>query len=371
MPKKILIINSNNLASEFLGILQEFNPDIFNFILAGDAKTNWRVKKLTGLSILNQKNNSVTFLICLPLFYIFFFFVLASAYWQEKYSAIVCFNNYEKIIFTPTAKLLGLKIFWFFEPETDLMKTNKLILKLLQFCARWAKILVPAEYTKNSLVKLGFNADSINFIPLAVNLKAHRRQENIFSNIAATESRWPQRKYFTIGTVCDLNQKQNIEVLFNATKKILDVISYPQVIIVGEGKERKNLTLLAKRMGIENYIWFVGEQSHLKKWLDSFDVFVTTASIITLKDLSITIRALASGLPIIGPDNINLEELILDNENGLIVKPDDSEALAQALIKMQQRKDWRRQIGEKNKNKVATDFNIDNTLSQLNNLFND
>ena len=54
----------------------------------------------------------------------------------------------------------------------------------------------------------------------------------------------------------------------------MPVIPNIQLIIIGEGEERKNLSWLAKKMEIDNLVWLVGEQEQLKKWLDSFDVFL-------------------------------------------------------------------------------------------------
>jgi len=227
------------------------------------------------------------------------------------------------------------------------------------------KIITSTLGAKKKLIASGFENEAIKNITLGANLNLYRHQDNIFSKLASAKNHWPQRKFFTIGTVTCLDQKQNIETLFNATKKLLDVIPFPQIVIVGEGQERKNLTWLAKKMEIDNFVWFVGEQNNLKKWLDTFDVFVATNEVIKLSDLNIVMRAMAAGLPIIGPTGNNLEEIVNNNENGLLIEMNNSEDLAQVIIKLQQRQDWRRLIGEKNKNRAATEFNIEKTVAEF------
>lgn len=369
MRKKILIINTGNSGYEFYESLKSLESEMFSFLLLSrqninsGQQYNWRMKKISRVTAACAKMNSFLFLLALPVFYIFSFFIFISLKWKEKFSTIFCLQDFEKLIFTPIAKLISLKVVWLFAPEY-LMPKNKFLMRILVFYSRWAKIIVPTGVAKDRLKKSGINENSIYVIPVGIIEKNYGHQENIFSKIAAAETRWPQRKYFTIGTAVDLDQKHNIETLFNATKKISDVISYPQIIILGEGKEKKNLSLLAKRMGIENCIWFVGEHKKLKKWLESFDVFVVTAHTLKLKDLNIISHALASGLPLIASNDSGVEDMVLNNENGIIIESENSEDLAQAIIKLQQRKDWRKLLGEKSK-KVSERFKNDKILADL------
>ena len=375
MLKKILLINSEGDTEELFNIFQELKREHFYFSVLSSkneallsAKNHgWSSKKL--YPIFNPQKHA-WFLILLPLYYLFFLPYVAILKWRDHYQIIFCCGFFEKIVFTPLAGLFKIKILWFTYPETALAKEGKMLTALLRRISVWAKIIAPTYTAKQKLIAAGYKEEKIIFIALGANLNLYRHQDNIFSKIATVENHWPQRKFFTIGTVARLEQKQNIETLFNATKKLLDVVPFPQIIIVGDGQERKNLTWLAKKMNIENFVWFVGEQNSLKKWLDTFDIFVVTNSLVKLPDLNILIRAMAAGLPIIGPTNNGLEEIIANNENGVLVEENDSEDLAQAIIKLQQRKDWRRMIGEKNKNKAATEFSIEKTLESFKQLLN-
>ncbi|MCX6795894.1 MAG: glycosyltransferase family 1 protein, partial [Candidatus Falkowbacteria bacterium] len=56
------------------------------------------------------------------------------------------------------------------------------------------------------------------------------------------------------------------------------------------------------------------------------------------------------------------------SENGILIEPDDSEALAQSLIKLQQRKDWRWQLGEQSKKIADERFSLETTITALKNI---
>jgi glycosyltransferase involved in cell wall biosynthesis len=373
--KKILIINTGEDVTLLFDFFSALRPEQFNFALLANQKNlttgkkyNWSAKKINIFLSLDASFPAGIFLILLPLIYLYSFCYLAWQQWQNKYSTLFCCGLTEKFIFTPWAKILKIKVVWFIAPGVRYLPKNQLLTKLLLLISRGVKIITPTEFTKQKLVLAGFKHENIITVPLGINADLYRHQANIFSKIAAVDNHWPQRKFFTIGTALDLDHKQNIEVLFNAVKKILDIVRFPQVIIIGDGQERKNLTWLAKRIGIENYVWFVGEQQHLKKWLDTLDVFVVTADNLKLKDLNIIIRALAAKLPLVGPNNIGLEEMIVNKGNGALIELNDSEGLAQILIKLQQRKDWRLLLGEQSK-KIADDhFPSDATINALKNI---
>jgi len=376
MSKKILLINTGQNIPEIFNIIKELNSDFLKLsLLACDKhllkigrKNNWPTKKILCPRHLDKKINLNLFFLFLPVYLLLFLPLMAILKWRDRCSLVVCFNDFEKIIFTPLARLLKIKVLWFIFPETDCNKINRVLFKLLHIAANDVGLITPAYSVKQKLLVAGFKND-ITVIPLAANLNLYRHQDNIFSKIASTDNHWSQRKYFTIGTIVDLDDKKNIETLLNTTTKITDVISFPQIIIIGEGKERKNLTWLAKKLDVENFVWFVGEQTNLKKWLDTFDLFVVTASELKLKDLNIIIRAMSAGLPIIGPNNIGLEEIISGNEKEILLNPEDSEELAQTIIKIQQRKDWRSLIGEKNKIKANTEFSLEKSLEVFTKLF--
>lgn len=372
--KKILIINTGADATLLFDVLSELNPEQFTFSLLANydnlilgKKYNWQKKRFIYLTNLKNPLLALIFLVILPLTYLYFFFYLLWLKWRANYSLLLCCNEAEKIIFSPLARILKLKVVWLTFPGEDFLPQSKIYTKLLLFASCNVNLIALTAFTKQQLSLAGYAKEAITVLPVGVNLNLYRHQENIFSKLAAADSHWPQRKFFTIGTALDLDRKQNIEVLFNAVKKILDIVSFPQVIIVGDGKERKNLAWIAKRIGIENYVWFVGEQQHLKKWLDSFDVFVVTADNLKLEDINIIIRALTAKLPLIGPNNVGLEGMVT-SENGILIEPDDSEALAQSLIKLQQRKDWRWQLGEQSKKIADERFSLETTITALKNI---
>jgi glycosyltransferase involved in cell wall biosynthesis len=71
------------------------------------------------------------------------------------------------------------------------------------------------------------------------------------------------------------------------------------------------------------------------------------------------LEAMAMGLPVIITNVGGTAEIVRDNENGYVIPVDDEHALADKLLRLVKNTDLRKQLGEKGRKIVETDFNLD------------
>ena len=296
-----------------------------------------------------------------------FIFLLISFKFKRQVNLIVCFNFSEKIIITPLARLFGLKVVWLEGTELNYRRSNKLLLALYKLNCRLAEIVVFSGYGKLKLKNIGCAENKISLITPGIKLAVY--QENIFNKLASAGRENFHRKYFTVGAVTALNHQQKIETIFQAVKASLPVISNIQLIIIGEGQERKNLLWLAKKMQIDNLIWLVGEPAQLKKWLDSFDIFLVSGENLSLDDYGNILEAMAAGLPVLAPRNIGLEDLIIENKTGSLIEANNSEMLARQIIKLHQDKRLRLYLGKNGRDRASQLFTLDKMAEKLARVF--
>ena len=372
MLKKILVINSapdkNTLLLRTFKELSRrdflFNLWSQEFTLLNEFKKNsWPASRVfIGPELVDLGRISLFFLI-LPLLQLKFFFALASLKIKHRLDLIICLDFKEKIIVSLPAVLLGVKIVWLEGPELNYRKINRLIFWLYRLNGRLARLIVFTNYAKTQLTALGFKENKIKLI--SPGSKVPQYQENIFNKLAAANQAGFHKKYFTIGAITGLNQKQKIEMIFQAVKTCLPVIANLQLIIVGEGEERKNLSWLAKKMEIENLVWLVGEQEQLKKWLDSFDIFLVPGDSLKLNDYGNILEAMAVGLPILAPRNLGLEDLVLENKTGSFFEAGNNEMLSRQIIKLHQDKKLRAYLGKNGQEQVDRFFTLDKMVAEI------
>ncbi len=376
MNKKVLIINSFLNTSQFLvDLLEELSQLDYSFYLLSSTsgiynkfkQNKWLARKIyLGPNLIRAKYwQQLFFIFFYPLAFLIYLVILVFYKYNQKIKTIICLNWNEKIIFTPLAKVLKLNIIWLEYPETDYRALNKLLLWLYKSFSQGIRIIVFNSLSKTQLKNLGVREDSIKVIQPGIKLNQFKRQETIFHTIAQVDQKRQGHKFFTIGTVTQLNKRQNMEILFQAVKKCLTVIPNLQLVVMGDERERKDLIWLAKKMEIDSLVWFVSQESYLRKWLDSFDVFVLTTPKPDLDDLVMILKAMAAKISVIAPSNLGIEDMVDEDRSGILIEMDNSETLTQEVIRLGQDKRLRVRLGQKAQERVDKDFSMSSVVKEL------
>lgn len=366
-PLKLSIFNFSQKANPFVNLLFEdlqirgwklylFSTNSLLFNIFKEKK--WFVKKIKLPFLANENKINFLFIAFLPVYYIAFFILLVYIKFKKEINIAVCLQIKEKIIISPLAQILNIKLIWLEDCSRDYNNLNKPLLLLYKVFSKKATILGYGPNFKKSLLKLGVNEKNIKIIRPGLRLNEADYQDNIFSKIATVGREKQRKNFFTIGVVANLDKEQKIEPLFQAIKVCLSVIPSVQLVIVGDGEERKNLAWLAKKMEIDSLVWFVGEQKFLKKWLLSFDLLVVAKTWAAPEDLETALRAMLTALPVIGPSNSALEEIIKENKTGCLIEIDNSEMLARQIIKLYKDKNLRFTIGEMARQDARENFSL-------------
>ena len=104
-----------------------------------------------------------------------------------------------------------------------------------------------------------------------------------------------------------------------------------RVKIAGQGELREELEALARELGIEGEVEFLGAVDDVRSFYQELDVFVVPS--INSEGLPTTIlEAMATRLPVIATDIGGAAEAIDSGKNGLVIKSHDSERLAEVMI---------------------------------------
>lgn len=370
MLKNILIINSGEEKAKILvDLFAELSQKEYSFFLLSSQQAllgqfwekNWSARKINLGPAIKNKVHLFIFILLSPWLCCRLLIILLNYKFNKKITTIMLFDWQEKILATGIAKIIGLKIIWIEKPNHN-YQTLKLK-KLYKLLSSLATLIVFNSDNEIQLKNFGFKEKNILLLEPAI--KFSQYQENIFNKLAQTGGRNFHNKYFTIGAIVNFEQKQKIETLLQAIKICLTVVPNLQLIIIGDGIERKNLSWLAKKMEIDSLTWFIGEQNQIKKWLDSFDIYIVTSELPELEDYHNILEAMAAGLPIIGPRHIGLEDIILENKTGSLIVNDSSEMLARQIIKLHKDKKLRQQLGANARERVQQFFALDKIVDKF------
>ena len=129
-----------------------------------------------------------------------------------------------------------------------------------------------------------------------------------------------------------------------------------QLIVAGDGEELRDLERLAKSLGVDGNVSFLGGQrrDQIIDLMRAADVFLS------LNDLSNggnpLMEAMSSGKAIITLDTGSTKDLINDGVTGMLLKPDDDGALVQAVLLLLANARLRQRLGERARRFAVENF---------------
>jgi glycosyltransferase involved in cell wall biosynthesis len=142
-----------------------------------------------------------------------------------------------------------------------------------------------------------------------------------------------------------------------------------RLLMVGDGELRLEALRMLESEGLASAAWLPGSRSDVPELLRSMDVFVLGS---LREGISNTVlEAMASGLPVIATATGGNVELVLPNETGILVEPDDSVALASAISVYGESEDLRSRHGRAARARVVANYSIAAMLEQYRSLYDD
>jgi glycosyltransferase involved in cell wall biosynthesis len=102
------------------------------------------------------------------------------------------------------------------------------------------------------------------------------------------------------------------------------------LVVVGDGPQRQALESQSAALGLGARVRFTGNQADVAPWMRAFDVFCLP-SYANEGVPQALMQAMACGLPVVTTPVGSIEEIVSEGETGLLVPPQDAEALRTAL----------------------------------------
>jgi glycosyltransferase involved in cell wall biosynthesis len=145
-----------------------------------------------------------------------------------------------------------------------------------------------------------------------------------------------------------------------------------QLFIIGDGVIEDELKKLCTECGVENKVKFCGELdgNDLKAYLYAGDVFCLPSHLRSEAFGVCQIEAMACGLPVVSTSlNTGVPYVNRHKKTGLIVPPANPVELAQAINKILEDDDFRKQLGENAKKHVLENFTHTLMIERIKNVY--
>jgi glycosyltransferase involved in cell wall biosynthesis len=202
-----------------------------------------------------------------------------------------------------------------------------------------------------------------------------------FARILADGGQLPARNgRFRVLAVGRLVAKKGLDVLVEAVGILADRGVPVEAVIVGhraplEPEVGPELERAISTRGLEGRVQLVGSmtQAQLFDEYRRASAFCLPCRVADSGDRdgipNVMVEAMACGLPVVGTDVSGLPELVVSGENGLLVPPEDPEAVAEALARLYLDPDSARALGCRAEATVREHFDGDRLARELATLF--
>jgi glycosyltransferase involved in cell wall biosynthesis len=170
-----------------------------------------------------------------------------------------------------------------------------------------------------------------------------------------------------IGLVGVLRPQKAISVLVHAAALLKDEWPHAQVLVVGAGPERASLEELARELGLQDTVRFIGHRSDVSDLLSVLDVAVSCSDF-EGSPLAV-MEYMEASLPVVATAVGGVPDLIESGLNGLLVPPRDPPRLAGAIAELLRDPQRARAMGARGRERRLNEFDIDVLVHRLEDLY--
>lgn len=224
-------------------------------------------------------------------------------------------------------------------------------------------VVTTGEKLRQELIdNLGLAADRSASIPTGIDTERFVPR----NRTAARAQLGLEQDAIWIGIVATLRSWKGHRFLLDA----LRTLSTPRVrlAIVGDGPQREALLAHTVELGLQDQVDFPGNQQDVVPWLQAMDVFALP-SYANEGVSQAVMQAMSVGLPVVTTDVGSMTDVIRDGETGLIVPPKDPVALAEALHRLVNDREFAQTLGARARGFAVDQCGLERMIKRMEKVF--
>ncbi|MDU1069990.1 MULTISPECIES: glycosyltransferase family 4 protein [Clostridium] len=223
---------------------------------------------------------------------------------------------------------------------------------LTKFALNNAEIIAVGEKVKENLLELyELDTDKINVIYNGI--EKYTGEISVVPEI----KKFKDEGYFIVGNIGRLSKQKGMEYYIKAIPESIKKYQKIKFYIIGDGEDKLELIKLAKELGIENNVIFLGYRNDVINIIKQLDLIVLSS---LWEGLPLTpIEAFSEGKTIIATDVDGTSEIVKDQYNGLLIVSKDSNEIAMNIIKIIDNKSLKDNLQKNAYKTYSQKFSID------------
>jgi glycosyltransferase involved in cell wall biosynthesis len=175
-------------------------------------------------------------------------------------------------------------------------------------------------------------------------------------------------KAYDILFVGRLTQAKGVDILLKAVKILKNKYSKNlKIAIVGDGHLKEVLNNMAVELGVNKEVKFLGVRKDVNKLMRSSKIFILPSRYEGFG--LVVVEAMSNMLPVIASNVGGIPEIIENGKDGLLVPPENPEALAKAIKQLLDDVKMRKELAKNAYKKVKEKYSMETYTKKLLNLY--
>jgi len=225
-----------------------------------------------------------------------------------------------------------------------------------------AAIITTGEVTRDLLSqRLGVPENRLFAIPTGVSLAEFAPRDKDPELLAQLQI---PAGVFVFGTVAVLRSWKGHLYLLQALAELIRTGEPAYFLVVGEGPYREVIEAKVRDLNLSPWVRFTGYQDDVAPWMALMDA-VVLASYAHEGVPQALLQAMAMGQAVVGTTVGGIPEAVIEGETGLLTPPRDGAALARALRLLRDDEAYRRELGRRGRELVASRFSLEQMAAEV------
>lgn len=164
-----------------------------------------------------------------------------------------------------------------------------------------------------------------------------------------------------------LRPEKAIDVLIEAFSNVNRIFPTAHLVVAGDGPERERLEALTRNLNLESVVHFLGYQEHISALVEQATICALVSDVEGLPLWALEV--MQGSRPLIATGVGGIPEIVRDGLNGIIVPPQDTGAVAQAIIALLKDAPLRDALGAAAREDVVKSYSLNVITDQLEALY--
>jgi len=272
----------------------------------------------------------------------------------ERVEIVHCNSIRSLLTVGPVARAAGVPLIWHLRIIHDLGRWNRLALRLadrVMVVSDRLKELFPAGRGSRDKFVTVYNGVDVSAFEGAGNGSGMRAELGI-------EPGWQ-----VVGTIGSITPRKGQLDFLRAAPRVIRALPQTKFVLVGEARGlegqayAERLRAYVAGEGLERHVIFAGWREDVARILSGLDLFVLPSLNEGLP--RVILEAMAASVPVIATRVCGNADLVVDGQTGLLVPPEEPDALASAVTRILGDPDLGRSMGRQGRRRVQKEFSLE------------